>query len=171
MSSGNNDEDLDLRLALGYSDKNNGLRVNNDSGAGVNAGTGVDMTFAASDPLSELVWSPHKGLSLKCTGSGLADKKPFLLWNVGPSNVTHSPLESNIFEGADEGKDIGKGKLLVTEAMSQLDMEDAQRIHLGKSSSKNVLAPRSGCGNEMGNAFLISHFCHPIHSFKQKLCS
>nr|GMD59724.1 Zinc finger, CCHC-type domain containing protein [Ipomoea batatas] len=150
MSNGNK-EDLDLRLALGYSDQNNASRVKNESGAGVNAGTTVGMTFAASDPLSELVWSPHKGLSLKCTGSGLADKKPFLLWNVGSNNVTHhSPSQSNIFE--DEGKDIGIGKLLVTEAMSLLDMEDVQRIHLGKSSSRNVLAPRPSCGNEMGNS-------------------
>ncbi|XP_019191401.1 PREDICTED: uncharacterized protein LOC109185885 isoform X2 [Ipomoea nil] len=156
MSSGNNEE-LDLRLALGYSDQNNASRVNNgESGAGVNAGTGgiVGMTFAASDPLSELVWSPHKGLSLKCTATALADKKPLLLWNMGPSNVTHnSPSQTNIFD--DEGnKDVGKGKLLVTEAMSLLDMEDAQRIiHLGKSSSRNVVAPtRPSCGNEMGNS-------------------
>ncbi|XP_050239491.1 uncharacterized protein LOC126688729 isoform X5 [Quercus robur] len=45
------------------------------------------MTFVASGPLSELVWSPHKGLSLKRADSSFANKKPSLLWGAGPSNV------------------------------------------------------------------------------------
>lgn len=51
-------------------------------GAGVNAESGRELSFSASDPLSELVYSSHKGLSLKFASSRTADKKPFLLWNV-----------------------------------------------------------------------------------------
>ncbi|KAL0392825.1 UNVERIFIED_CONTAM: hypothetical protein Sradi_2505300 [Sesamum radiatum] len=94
-----NDEDISLGLALGS--KNYGIqtRMNNSSGAGVNANSRLDMAFAASDPLSELVWSPHNGLSLKCANSSLADKKPLLLWNVGPSSVGLSPSQCIRSEG------------------------------------------------------------------------
>ncbi|XP_047948295.1 uncharacterized protein LOC125194228 isoform X2 [Salvia hispanica] len=59
------------------------------SGAGVNAASSVNLlAFATTDhPLSELVWSPHTGLSLKCANRGDDAKKPFLLWNVGPSSM------------------------------------------------------------------------------------
>lgn len=50
-------------------------RVKNDSGAGANAGSSVDKTFAATNALSELVWSPKKGLSLKCADGTFSDKK------------------------------------------------------------------------------------------------
>lgn len=53
------------------------------SGAGVNADSRVNLAFATSDPLSELVWSPCNGLSLKCATSAAADNKPFRLWNLG----------------------------------------------------------------------------------------
>ncbi|XP_042064755.1 uncharacterized protein LOC121808373 isoform X3 [Salvia splendens] len=59
------------------------------SGAGVNAASSVNLlAFATTDhPLSELVWSPHTGLSLKCANRGDDARKPFLLWNVGPSTM------------------------------------------------------------------------------------
>jgi hypothetical protein len=38
----------------------------NSSGAGANAASRADMILATTDPLSEIVWSPEKGLSLKC---------------------------------------------------------------------------------------------------------
>lgn len=53
----------DLGLALGYSRQCIQRRLNNDSGAGANAGSGLNMTFVSNNPLSELVWSPHKGPS------------------------------------------------------------------------------------------------------------
>lgn len=80
-----NDEDIDLRLALGSRNYSAQTRLHGSSGAGVNANSRLDMPFAASDPLSELVWSPHNGLSLKCADSNLADNKPFRTWNVGES--------------------------------------------------------------------------------------
>ncbi|CAN4091187.1 unnamed protein product [Withania somnifera] len=94
-----NDDDIDLGLDLGRTPRNVRTKPKDDVGAGVNASSTVDMAFAASDPLSELVWSPHKGLSLKSAESGLADKKPFLLWNVGPSSYTDAPSQSDRFKG------------------------------------------------------------------------
>lgn len=81
----------ELGLAPSYSNQCIQRPMNIDSGAGAgagaNAGSRIDMTFVASDPLSELVWSPHKGLSLKRADSSFANKKPSLLWGAGPSNV------------------------------------------------------------------------------------
>ncbi|KAK4586197.1 hypothetical protein RGQ29_023408 [Quercus rubra] len=57
----------ELGLAPSYSNQCIQRPMNIDSGAGAgagaNAGSRIDMTFVASDPLSELVWSPHKGPS------------------------------------------------------------------------------------------------------------
>lgn len=94
-----NDNDIDLGLALGCTTRNDQTKPKDDTGAGVNASSMVDMAFAASDPLSELVWSPHKGLSLKCAEGGLAEKRPFLLWNVGPSSLVAAPSQSDRFKG------------------------------------------------------------------------
>ncbi|XWS13777.1 hypothetical protein CRYUN_Cryun36dG0067400 [Craigia yunnanensis] len=51
----------DLGLALGYSNHSIQRRFSNDLGAGANAASRIDITFVATDPLSELVWSPQKG--------------------------------------------------------------------------------------------------------------
>ncbi|XP_058778434.1 uncharacterized protein LOC131652558 isoform X2 [Vicia villosa] len=51
-----------------------------ESCAGANAASRADMKLATTDPLSEIVWSPEKGLSLKC-----ADKNSSLFRVVGPS--------------------------------------------------------------------------------------
>ncbi|XP_052189439.1 uncharacterized protein LOC127799445 isoform X2 [Diospyros lotus] len=67
-------------------------RLIEGTGVGVNAAS--KMIFVASDALSELVWSPHNGLSLKCADCSLTEKKPFLLWDVGPSNAVLSSSES-----------------------------------------------------------------------------
>nr|XP_023915907.1 uncharacterized protein LOC112027474 isoform X2 [Quercus suber] len=55
----------ELGLAPSYSNQCIQRPMNTDSGAGAgaNAASRIDMTFVASDPLSELVWSPHKGPS------------------------------------------------------------------------------------------------------------
>ncbi|KAL1562116.1 hypothetical protein AAHA92_04731 [Salvia divinorum] len=74
------DEDIDLRLALGSRNYSVETRLDSSScvGAGVNANSRVDMPFTAPDPLSELVWSPNNGLSMKCAIPGLANNRPFL---------------------------------------------------------------------------------------------
>ncbi|XP_047317104.1 uncharacterized protein LOC124920621 isoform X2 [Impatiens glandulifera] len=86
----------DLELALGASNQRirTGSRI--ESGAGVNAAASrLNMTFVASDPLSEIVWSPHKGLSLKYTDSRFSDQRPHNFWDVGPSNMILSPSQRN----------------------------------------------------------------------------
>ncbi|KAK9288319.1 hypothetical protein L1049_016770 [Liquidambar formosana] len=110
VDNDNNREPVtDLGLALGYSNQCIQRRLNSDSGAGANAGSRVDMKFVASDPLSELVWSPHKGLSLKCADSSLAEKRPSLLWGARSSNMVLSPPQSitagrtSIYKPMDEG--------------------------------------------------------------------
>ncbi|KAL3812514.1 hypothetical protein ACJIZ3_013782 [Penstemon smallii] len=61
------------------------------------------MAFAKSDPLSELVWSPDNGLSVKCTdAASLADKKFINLRNVGPVNQCLSTSQS---VGSEGGRD------------------------------------------------------------------
>lgn len=81
----------DLQLSLAQFHQCNPTRLS-DSGAGVNAASRVDLAFVASDPLSELVWSPHYGLSLKCADSSFAESKPSHLWNAsGLSHMALSP--------------------------------------------------------------------------------
>ncbi|KAL0414398.1 UNVERIFIED_CONTAM: hypothetical protein Sradi_1641500 [Sesamum radiatum] len=60
------------------------------AGAGGNATSSVEMAFAVYDPLSELVWSPHNGLSLKCADSSMPDN----MWDAGPSVNDLSTSES-----------------------------------------------------------------------------
>lgn len=81
----------DLGLSLNYSDQNNKRgALNIDPSAGANAGSGVHRTFVATNPLTELVWSPHKGLSFRCADCSFSDQKPALLWGAGPSNTSET---------------------------------------------------------------------------------
>ncbi|XP_014520819.1 uncharacterized protein LOC106777661 isoform X2 [Vigna radiata var. radiata] len=77
----------DIELFLNNANQCVWKKLNNDSGAGANAASRVDMTFAATDPLSEIVWSPDKGLSLRCADSSFADKNTSLFRDVGTSSV------------------------------------------------------------------------------------
>ncbi|XP_073278524.1 uncharacterized protein [Primulina huaijiensis] len=132
-----NDEDLDLALALGSANYRVQTELNNVSGAGVNAKLKVDMAFAASDPLAELVWSPHKGLSLKCADSKLADKKPFLLWNVRPSSKVSSPSQSIRSVGAGDKVAIDDGMLMLSSSMPNLETK------LGETETDDVVEERA----------------------------
>jgi hypothetical protein len=112
-----------------------------DSCAGANAASGVDMTLATTDPLSEIVWSPEKGLSLKC-----ADKNSSLFRDVGPSycmvlsppqsviycnSITDKPINDNFLKStamacvkpdykADEKSSTGKGNTFLCNQHMQL---------------------------------------------------
>lgn len=149
-----NEDDLDLGLTLGYSNSCIRTRLNNNSGAGVNAGRSVEMTFAASDPLSELVWSPHKGLSLKCADCSKADKKPFLLWNVGPSNIVPSPSRSIRYQGTIEEK-IVDGNLILSNATLDVDSDvaksDDDLVQSNTCSAMPVI--KTSRGEIMGTSF------------------
>ncbi|KAL2601151.1 hypothetical protein AAZV13_10G150900 [Glycine max] len=81
----------DFGLILNYSNK---CIWKNDSGAGANAACRIDKTFSAIDPLSEIVWSPDKGFSLKCVDSSFTNKKTSLLGDVEPSSMVLALLQS-----------------------------------------------------------------------------
>ncbi|KAL3507708.1 hypothetical protein ACH5RR_033090 [Cinchona calisaya] len=109
------------------------------------------MTFAAPDSLSELVWSPHNGLSLKCAECSLADKKPFLLWNVGPSNMVPSPSQGIRCNGAD-GENKIEGNLIISSKALHLHSEISQSVSLMQSATNNARPPMgSSHGQDMGN--------------------
>lgn len=90
MDNDNNESVTNLGLSPGYSEPCVKRQSSHDSGAGANAGSRVDMTFVASSSLSELVWSHHKGLSLKCAESSLAQTKPSVLWAMGPTDTSEA---------------------------------------------------------------------------------
>ncbi|TKY71137.1 small subunit ribosomal protein S15e [Spatholobus suberectus] len=81
----------DIELFLNNANQCVWKNLKNDSGAGANAASRVDMTFTATDPLSEIVWSPDKGLSLKCADSSFADKNSSLFRDVGTSCMVFAP--------------------------------------------------------------------------------
>ncbi|CAN0904446.1 hypothetical protein LINGRAHAP2_LOCUS23097 [Linum grandiflorum] len=77
----------DFGLLLNYSNRFIQRRLNSAeaSGAGTNADPSVGMALRASDPLSELVWSPRKGLSVKCADRSFFGRNTSRL--VGDNNI------------------------------------------------------------------------------------
>ncbi|XP_019180446.1 PREDICTED: uncharacterized protein LOC109175609 isoform X5 [Ipomoea nil] len=130
-----NNNNVDIALAMGFSDHTVKTKLNDDSGAGVNAGSGLHI-FAAPDPLSELVWTPGKGLSLKCADNSLAKKKPILLWNVAPSNEVSSPPEIIRFNGINDEKDIGEGSTNGMENINPAEVDGNVDTNQNKESQR-----------------------------------
>ncbi|XP_014513714.1 uncharacterized protein LOC106772072 isoform X2 [Vigna radiata var. radiata] len=83
----------DIELVLNYSNPCIWKNLNNDSCAGANAACKIDKTFSATDPLSEIVWSPDKGFSLKCVDSSY-NKKSSLFRDFEPSSMVLAVLQS-----------------------------------------------------------------------------
>lgn len=85
----------DFELILNYSDQcNNWKKLENESGAGANAALKADNGFSATEPLSEIVWSPDKGFSLKCVDSSFTNKNTSLFRDVEPSNMVLALLQT-----------------------------------------------------------------------------
>ncbi|KAK4434077.1 hypothetical protein Salat_0570400 [Sesamum alatum] len=144
-----NDEDVSLGLVLSSRNYRIQTRLNNSSGAGVNANSRLDMAFAASDPLSELVWSPHNGLSLKCANSSLADKKPLLLWNVGPSSKGLSPSQCIRSEGNPDDNAVDQGNLAISQTIIDVDDTFCHKATLfGPSGNSPVPESEAKCKME-----------------------
>ncbi|XP_047181208.1 uncharacterized protein LOC124847670 isoform X6 [Vigna umbellata] len=74
----------DIELFLNNANRCVWKKLNNDSGAGANAASRVDMTFAATDPLSEIVWSPEKVL---CAKGDIAEADAPTMHATGDSGV------------------------------------------------------------------------------------
>ncbi|KAM7488310.1 hypothetical protein LguiB_025794 [Lonicera macranthoides] len=145
MNVDNND--TELGLALGYSSiPSVQTRSNNNSGAGVNAGSGLNIAFVASNPLVELVWSPSKGLSLKC-----GDKKSAFLCDVGPSNTVCSPADYSAGSG---GNNEEKPIVENTSILLQEDINSKNEV-AKDAGFELALSPRN-----FGGLFGSSHECH-----------
>lgn len=85
----------ELRHSFLSANKSTQWRLNVDRGAGANAVSADEMMFVANSSLSELVWSPSKGLSVKCADCSLANKNS-LLWSSESGNMIILPsLENN----------------------------------------------------------------------------
>lgn len=143
MDNENIEPVTDLGLALGYSHQCIQRQLNNDSGAGANAGSRIHMTFVAPDPLSELVWSPQKGLSLKCADSSFADKKASLLWGAGPSKVAFLMPKSTTDGGSDTDNPIVE-VMTSQVAFHAKDEFAGTNTSTGSPTSDSVSMP--GCG-------------------------
>lgn len=156
-----NDEDVDLGLALSSTSYHIRSRMNSSSGAGVNANLIGDMAFAASDPLSELVWLPHKGLSLKCADSSLADKNPFLLWNVESSNKVPSPSQIIRSWGPEDGRVISVGRSTVPQTFLNVDSKvDDKVTSASPLRSSPIPLLNANCGRCEGIELVSSIFPH-----------
>lgn len=144
-----NDEDIDLRLALGSRNYSLRTRLNSSWGAGVNASSREDLPFAASDPLSELVWSPQNGLSLKCANnSSFADNKPCLTWNAG-ERTNENLTSENIKLGSEDNKVSCEEKLSISQTM----LDEA-----GNSGEKATVCRSPEGSSSYGT--LLSHFLY-----------
>ncbi|XP_031098545.1 uncharacterized protein LOC116002524 isoform X3 [Ipomoea triloba] len=130
-----NNNNVDIALAMGFSDRTVKTKLNDDSGAGVNAGSGLHI-FAAPDPLAELVWTPRKGLSLKRADNSLAKKKPILLWNVAPSNEVSTPPEIISFNGINDQNDIGEGSVNGMENINPAEIDGNVDTNQNKESQR-----------------------------------
>lgn len=85
---------IDLELVLNYTNQNVRKKLKNDWCAGANAASRIDSAFSETDPLSEIVWSPDKGFSLKCVDSSFTNKKSSLFRDVEPSSMVLALLQS-----------------------------------------------------------------------------
>ncbi|XP_039067666.1 uncharacterized protein LOC120213653 [Hibiscus syriacus] len=95
MENENLEPGTDLGLALGCSGYTIARRTSNDLGAGANAASSIIVNFVAADPLSEIVWSPHRGLCLKCTECSFLDNEHSLLRAAGASNMVNQQTNTS----------------------------------------------------------------------------
>ncbi|KAF8394324.1 hypothetical protein HHK36_020532 [Tetracentron sinense] len=141
----------ELGLALGFDNHFIHRGLNNDSGAGANAGSRTDMTFVTANPISELVWSPSKGLSLKCADCSLPEKKPFPLWGTGSSNMVFSPPQSITVKGANNERPVAEGNWISSQTafhlerpggdMEKLNTDEVEEENYSDKKAKGVNGP------------------------------
>ncbi|KAK8511156.1 hypothetical protein V6N12_033436 [Hibiscus sabdariffa] len=134
----------DLGLALGYSGYRVVRRTSNDLGAGANAASRIVMNFVATPtgPLSEIVWSPQKGLCLKCTECNFSENKHSLLRAVGPNDMVQSPQKINTSTRSSIEKPIDQ-QIIHTPSSTFPDLNtkvsDMDNSHRSAGDNDNVL--------------------------------
>ncbi|XP_010936361.2 uncharacterized protein [Elaeis guineensis] len=116
--------------------------VNEDSGAGAGAGANAasraDMVFTSTNPLSELVWSPHEGLSLKYAGSSLSEKKASLSRNTESFDIKiSSPQHTNGGKSVSV-RDIAAGNMKKMRLELNSDNRNSKRVTLPGSPRRTV---------------------------------
>lgn len=117
----------DLGLALVHSSQCVQRRLSSDSGAGANAGSGIDMKFVATNPLSELVWSSRNG----------------------PSNVVLSPSQEVCAGRSSNDKPVNEENFMMSQDAFYLINETAGRNISGWNPGIDVaVMPHSGAGHE-----------------------
>ena len=85
------------------------------SGAGVNAVQKFGMS-----PLSELVWSPDEGLSIKIAASSLSTRKASLRWNADTLSIVISSPQQSGAGGAKSSDNIYDNQEVLEKIPSQL---------------------------------------------------
>ncbi|XP_020534175.1 uncharacterized protein LOC105632094 isoform X2 [Jatropha curcas] len=139
----------DLSLALGFSNQCIESILNDDNpGAGANAASSLDMTFVATDPLSELVWSPKKGLSIKCADGSFSNKKASLLLGVGPVNMASGSSSNKPIRSFD--KPINKTKFMASLTACDLRSKVTREDDSARFPTSDVgIMPFSGTSHEL----------------------
>ncbi|CAL0332068.1 unnamed protein product [Lupinus luteus] len=131
----------DSELFQSYTNQCLWKNLENGSCAGANAASGGDLTIAATDPLSEIVYSQDKGLSLKCADSCFADKNNSLFTDVGPSCIVLAPpqiLTGIMPQGeGNEENDTGSGGNMEKMNTAERALND-QHENLMNDSRKNT---------------------------------
>ncbi|KAI3984712.1 hypothetical protein MKX01_039329 [Papaver californicum] len=127
-----------LGLSIGLGNQSTHVGSNNGSGAGANAGSRADMIFVASTPLSELVWSPQKGVSLKSADCSLPEKNFSFLCGVASNTLVPSPTQSITDREPKELTDVDE------ETLASSQVEPHLRCKL--SEANLVRSPRSTTG-------------------------
>ncbi|KAL7105399.1 hypothetical protein ACP275_07G042100 [Erythranthe tilingii] len=140
---------VDLGLESGSKNYSAETRSKSGStGAGGNAKSRMDIAFAASDPLSELVWSSNKGLGLKC-----ADKK-----NVGPgvkelSTTQKLTILKSMLEGEDriDDDDEACSNDKMEEKAGNVDVQIADIADIAECSKRNAACSNYKTEEKAGN--------------------
>lgn len=81
-------------MMMNYSSEFHKRNLRNESSAGANAASKANTTVSATDPLSEIIWCPDKGFSLKCVDSSFKNKNTSLFHDVEPSSMVLALLQS-----------------------------------------------------------------------------
>ncbi|KAJ4956094.1 hypothetical protein NE237_012877 [Protea cynaroides] len=142
MDKNNEETVTEQGLALDSANHCTPRVLDDDSGAGANAGSMTEMMFVTANPLSELVWSPHIGLSLKCADSSLSEKKPSLMRGIESTNMVLSPPEG-ITSRETNNDEPGPGENFIsTQMASNFEIEVSERgCSLEPAMSSRALNP------------------------------
>ncbi|KAG6582356.1 hypothetical protein SDJN03_22358, partial [Cucurbita argyrosperma subsp. sororia] len=130
----------DLGLGLGHTDQRIQGRLTNKLGVGANAGSMVDVKYVTTDSLSELVWSPHEGLSLRCANSSFNNRKTPILWDAAANNASFVLPRSVIAGKSTSNNLLDNRTITISQAESQL-----KNISEGKQTSNNTSSDDAAC--------------------------